>query len=229
MDYCALLASGRGIRMGKIGVPKQFLRIKNVPLIVYTMKTILKEGIFSEIYIGILEEHKTLMNEILDVFFDTSELSRVRIVNGGETRMETFFNILKTIEPSYADYICMTDANRPLISSEIYERCMDCAKKFGMCCPAHPVVDGVCCVKDGVIYDIPDKSNLYAFQTPECFNYGEFEEIYSAVKNREKYLGIAELFLAAGKKPHIILSDDRCFKVTTPIDLDVLNVMLQKG
>ena len=102
-------------------------------------------------------------------------------------------------------------------------------KKFGMCCPAHPVVDGVCCVKDGVIYDIPDKSNLYAFQTPECFNYGEFEEIYSAVKNREKYLGIAELFLAAGKKPHIILSDDRCFKVTTPIDLDVLNVMLQKG
>lgn len=46
MDYCALLASGRGIRMGKIGVPKQFLRIKNVPLIVYTMKTILKEGIF---------------------------------------------------------------------------------------------------------------------------------------------------------------------------------------
>lgn len=214
--------------MGKLGVPKQFLKIRDTPLIVYTMKTILKEGLFSKIYIGVLDEHKILMQEILANFFSATELSKIQIVKGGETRMETFLNILKAIKPSFADYICMTDANRPLISCDIYEQCMEGAKEFGMCCPAHPVVDGICCVEDGVIYDIPDKSNLYAFQTPECFNYGEFEQIYNSVEDRERYLGIAELFLAAGKRTHIILSDDRCFKITTPIDLDVLDVMLKK-
>jgi len=39
MNYAIILAGGRGARMGNTDVPKQFIELTGVPMVVYSMRT----------------------------------------------------------------------------------------------------------------------------------------------------------------------------------------------
>ena len=51
MLYTLLLAGGKGTRMGNTGVPKQFMNIKGQPIIVRTLKKLLKQPKINKIVI----------------------------------------------------------------------------------------------------------------------------------------------------------------------------------
>lgn len=231
MNYCALLASGRGTRMGKTYLPKQFMEINGRPLIYYTMKTLVDTAMFEKIFIGISEECILLMNDIIASYFE-KEKNIFEIVRGADERMSTFdniFNLLLSRKLSFSDddYMCMADANRPLISVKIYRDCMREAIKYGMSCPGHKVIDGTCIVKNNSIIAIPDKRDLYSFQTPECFRINDYINIRIS-EEQNKCLGIAEKFNAMGFTPHLVESNDKCFKVTTPLDITLFKAYLNE-
>lgn len=230
MNYCAVLASGKGMRMKSSGIPKQFIEIEGKPLIYYTLRTIMDCKIFDKIYIGLSKQYLDFGTKILERYFVIGK--RLEIVLGGEQRIETFFNILDRLTEdniiSDYDYMCLTDANRPLTSKKIYLECMRGANMYGMCCPAHPVIDGVCVVRNDTICEIPSKDRLYSFQTPECFRLSDFYKICPTINEVGGCLGIAEIFSNAGISPHVIESNDRCFKITMPIDFEIFKAFLIK-
>lgn len=235
MNYCAILASGIGSRMGSWGgaarLPKQFIEINRYPLLCYTVKTVIETNIFDKVFIAFSKEYINYGTQILQKFFSDNDL---RIVIGAEKRMDTFYNVIDSFmsqldsELTEDDYMCLTDANRPLTSGGLYRDCMEGAYHYGICCPARPVTDGIAIVRNQTIQEIPDKPMLYSIQTPECFR---IKDLFRICPNRESLgnnLGVVELFSDAGISPHIIKSDDRSFKITTPIDFEVLQSYLSQ-
>jgi 2-C-methyl-D-erythritol 4-phosphate cytidylyltransferase len=120
----------------------------------------------------------------------------------------------------------LTDANRPFTPASIYRDCFEKAKLHGIACPARKVVDGICFSSDGrFIEEIPKKDNLYAFQTPEFCKLSMLNELL--IKNTIlEFFGIAELFSRNGITPAIIESNDACFKITTPLDIKLAEIMI---
>ena len=230
MNICTVLASGAGTRMcrDENSLPKQFMTIGDKPLLCYTLDTVIACEEFDRICLGLSAEFMGYGAELVEKYYCYNQIT---IVKGGDSRMRTFFNIFECLkeEISFAedDYICLTDANRPLISKELYKECVLGAMKYGICCPAKPVVDGVCVVKNKTIQEIAEKSSLYSFQTPECFRATDFIEICPSYDSVGKCLGVTEIFVKSGMAPHVIPSDDRSFKITTPIDLEIMKAYME--
>ena len=52
MNYGVILASGKGTRIkDNINLPKQFRKIDDKPIIIYTIQRFLKENLFDSIYL----------------------------------------------------------------------------------------------------------------------------------------------------------------------------------
>lgn len=227
MNFCFILASGVGNRMG-LKKPKQFVRMGEYPLICYSLKTVFGTKLFDKVYIGVSEQYIEEMEKIMNHYFPDNNIS---IVFGGEYRMETFYNILEVARGenvfSEDDCVCMMDANRPLLPQDIYMEGIRQLEKYKIVCLGRPVVDGICKVNQkNEIYEIPEKSMLYSFQTPEFFKIEDLLRIAPNIERINGRLGIAEIFLDNDIKPYVILSDDRSLKVTSPIDIKVFNAFL---
>lgn len=233
MDYCAILASGTGSRMGITSIPKQFLPVNNRPLITYTIQSAVSSGLFDEIVIGVLSGYEDYLSGLLADYFPKS--NNISVTIGRANRLGTFFSILEYIQRKTVitpnDYISMIDANRPFVPLHIFHECMQKAKENGIACPAHNVFDGVCFSEDGRYIDfIPERKKLFSIQTPECFSILRFQEAYSSlsIDQKENLLGAAEIFSACGIKPAIVKSDNMCFKITTATDLKLAEIIAKE-
>ena len=57
MNYAVILAGGKGIRFGSGNVPKQFVELTGMPMLVYSMKTAEENPNIHEICVVALEEY----------------------------------------------------------------------------------------------------------------------------------------------------------------------------
>lgn len=90
-----------------------------------------------------------------------------KVVSGGNTRTESVYNALKEVT---GDFVLIHDGARPYVAVEQFAKCLECAKRSGSAITAMPVTDTISVVKDGVIQNTPDRSTLYAIQTPQGFD-----------------------------------------------------------
>ena len=49
MNYAVILAGGRGVRFNSVNIPKQFVELTGMPILVYSMKTSLMNRNIDEI------------------------------------------------------------------------------------------------------------------------------------------------------------------------------------
>src|SRR5882757_5306825 len=89
-----IVAGGTGTRMNNT-VPKQFLLLKNKPVLYYTINTFLQSYADMQLVLVLPEEHVAAGQEIIDAFFD---YSRIKITTGGRTRFHSVQNGLSLIE-----------------------------------------------------------------------------------------------------------------------------------
>ena len=92
----------------------------------------------------------------------------VRLVRGGATRALSVQNGLAEIK---ADFVAVHDAARPFVSQAVITAALNAAFRMGAAAPAVPVKDTVKVIgADGMVKYTPDRSGLYAVQTPQCFD-----------------------------------------------------------
>ena len=88
MIFAAILAGGIGTRLD-VGVPKQFFRINNKPLLAYCIESFLKVDSLDKIIVSspndFLKDTQMLINE----YFDDD---RLVVIEGGKTRNDTILN-----------------------------------------------------------------------------------------------------------------------------------------
>jgi 2-C-methyl-D-erythritol 4-phosphate cytidylyltransferase len=143
------------------------------------------------------------------------------VVTGGETRAESVRIALAEI-PDDAAVIVVHDAARPILSEEVLERVIAALSDgFDGAVPVFPVADTVKRVRDGVVVETLDRSELFVAQTPQAF-------VASALRAAAAGEGTdcASLVEARGGKIKAVEGDRRLLKVTSPEDLELVSKWL---
>src|SRR5689334_17799932 len=111
--YAIIVAGGTGSRMGS-DLPKQFMPLKDKPVLYYSLKTFLDSYDDLEIILILPAAFTNIGEEIIDAYFDKE---RIKIAFGGETRFQSVKNGLKLVEKE--SIIFVHDAVRCLASVDL--------------------------------------------------------------------------------------------------------------
>ncbi len=231
MIYGAMLAGGSGTRVKSSVIPKQFIEVGGVPIIIHTLKNMLKVTRFDKIYIAAREDYIEYL--VQQVEKNVDEPHRVRIIAGGKERMDSIHNVTAAIESENGitddDVIVIHDAVRPFVTEKILNDSIDAAAKYGACVCGLPCADTILHSKKGdVVDDIPPRSELFSGQAPDSFNLRRFIQMEDNLteEQKEKITGTSQICTMNNQPIYIIEGDAINFKITTDSDLLMVRTLL---
>ncbi len=155
----------------------------------------------------------------------------VQIVQGGATRAGSARN---GVCAANGELVAIHDAARPFVSQAVIEAVLDAAARCGAAAPAVPVKDTVKQAQqpgDGkavpagtLVQQTPDRSTLYAVQTPQCFDRALYLRALDALDaDQVQYItDDCSLFELAGLPVQLTQGDYANRKITTKEDLPVV-------
>lgn len=210
-----IVAGGRGERM-KSNIPKQFIVINKLPILMYTIKQ------FSHLDEIVLVLPKNQFKFWKDLCKKYNFTEKYTLVQGGESR---FHSVQKGLHSINKDgIIAIHDGVRPLISRNLIDSLTSQVKEgFGII-PIIPIRDSVRKIEKGVSTYIK-RSNLYIVQTPQCFIKENIQEAYKQ-KYSNKFTDDASVFESNGGKIKTLLGDIKNMKITSSDDLKIAGSLI---
>lgn len=146
-----------------------------------------------------------------------SNVSKIKIIEGGSSRQKSVFNALKVC--SNPEYVIIHDGARPFISEKIIYDCLEKSKIHGASIVAVKTVDTIKIVdKNGMISSTPDRDFLWNAQTPQIFKYDLIYRLHEKYSNCE-FTDDSLLFEKEGLPVVITQGDYSNFKITTIDDV----------
>lgn len=164
-NRCAvvIVAAGSATRMD--GIDKILTPLGGEPLLIQAMTPFQVSNMVDEIVVVAREDR---MAEI-GALCSRKGMDKVRrVVKGGDSRTESVWEGVQAVSRT-ADYIAIHDGARPFVTLEIVEKTIRTAIKRSAAAPAIPVKDTIKCAEDGVVTETPERSKLFAVQTPQIF------------------------------------------------------------
>lgn len=234
MNYAGILAGGKGTRMGKIDLPKQFLMLGEKPIIVHTIEQFMLCDKIDEIIVAVPENWLSYMQDIFEKYF--AKISNVHVTAGGTDRNSTIMNICKYIEENFGikenDNLVTHDAVRPFLTKRIIEDNINALEKYVAVDTVIPATDTIVESKTGEIIDnIPNRKYLYQGQTPQSFNMQKLIDEYNALSDNEKEIltDACKIFSIKGKEVGIVLGETYNMKITNQFDYKMAKFMVTEG
>lgn len=223
MGFTAIVpAAGSGTRMGAPG-GKLLLPLCGQPLLSFTLLSLASSQSVDKIVIVTREE------DILPLFDLAKSLELdvpVTVVRGGATRAESVLSGLN--EATDADWVLVHDGARCLITPEEIDRVAAAAKTRGAAAIGVRVKDTIkVCDSSGKILNTPDRSTLWAVQTPQAFSAPLLREAFSKLTdfNVTDDCAVCE---RAGIPVYMVEGSYENIKITTPDDLLVAEGFLKQ-
>lgn len=218
-------AGGKGTRTD-LEIPKQFYKVDNKELIVYTLEVFQKSSQIDEIIIAAIPDWIEKLNELSDKY----SLTKVsKIVNGGITRQDSVYNALTSKQFGENDIIVVHDAARPLLTQEILDRTIEAAKTEGTAVTAIKAKDSLF-NGNTLVNAYLERENVYYAQTPQVFRYDILREAFKKAQI-DKFIGTDEsmLVLRNGNAVKIVKGSTRNFKVTDREDLEMFESIVYRS
>src|SRR5262249_21558545 len=161
-----IVAAGKGERMGTL-LPKPFLTVVGVPLLIHTVRSLIRSPLITKLVIVVAPEREALLRDILDVHGPFSVPTW--IVHGGPERQDSVRLGLAALDPE-CEIVVIHDAARPFIAAEIIDRSGAVAAEVGAARVAVPARDTIKQVDENsrVLETVPRQS-LWLAQTPQTF------------------------------------------------------------
>lgn len=213
-----ILAGGKGSRM-KNDIPKQFLLLKNKPVLYYTIKAFTKAFEKIEIILVLPEEHISKGKEIIDGYFNHS---RISITAGGRTRFHSVQNGLALINED--SIVFVHDGVRCLLTSDLIKKCYDAAVEYGTAVPVVECSDSVRLLTANG-NKILDRNKIKIIQTPQTFHSKILLPAYK-IDYKDKFTDEASVVEAYGLAINLIEGEKNNIKITTPADLKLAEILL---
>ena len=151
----------------------------------------------------------------------------VQVVQGGATRAESAKN---GVLAAHGELVAVHDAARPFVSQAVITAALEAAAACGAAAPAVPVKDTVKRAVRGdgktvpehcMVADTPDRSTLYAVQTPQCFDRAAYLAALDELDAEKARLVTDDcsLFELTGRPVQLTQGDYANLKITTREDL----------
>lgn len=214
-----IVAGGNGSRMNN-AIPKQFLLLKNKPVLYYTIKAFLDAYDDIEVILVLPEEHIGKGQEIIDGYF---EPSKIKITAGGRTRFHSVQNGLSLIK-NQESIIFVHDGVRCLLSKDLVKKCYEAAVELGTAIPVVECTDSLRMLTNNG-NKVLDRSKVKLVQTPQTFHSKILLPAF-AIDYKNHFTDEATVVEAFGLKVNLIEGEINNIKITTPVDLELAKILL---
>lgn len=209
--YAIIVAGGIGSRM-KVNMPKQFLLLKNKPILFYTLETFLKSYADLQIILVLPQDHLTAGQDIINEYFNSD---RIKITVGGNTRFHSVQNGIQLIAEE--SIVFVHDGVRCLLSVDLIHRCYQSAVEYGSAIPVVNSKDSVRLVLEQG-NEALERNRVKLVQTPQTFQSKILLPAF-AIDYNDQFTDEATVVEALGMQVHLIEGEEQNIKITQPIDL----------
>ncbi len=222
MNYVVIFAGGVGSRMGS-KTPKQFLEVKEKPIIIHTIEKFNKHSLINGIIVVCKEEYIDYCKSLVSKF---NVEKVIDVIRGGDTGQLSIYNGINFLYRKVSknpddDIVLVHDGVRPIISENLISRSIECTKKNGNSIAVSKAVETIIKVDlCGNIMEIADRSVCRNAKAPQCFYLADLWEIHrKALKDgRIDMIDSATLMSKYGYKLYTTECNAENIKITTPID-----------
>ena len=226
-NVAIVLAAGQGKRM-QSKVQKQFLLIKEKPVLYYTLNAFENSPVITDIILVTgKDEIEYCQKEIVDKY----GFKKVcKIVAGGKERYHSVHHGLQAVEE--ADYAFIHDGARPFVDNDMIERAYEAVKEHKACVIGMPVKDTIKIAdKNGFASQTPDRKKVWQVQTPQTFEFQLIKDAYSRLLEEEPE-GITDDAMVvesfSNQKVKLVKGSYENIKITTPEDIKIAKIFCEK-
>ncbi len=226
-----ILAGGVGSRMNSPELPKQFLKVKDEPILVRTVKNFEDFGSFRAGVICCpvdwIEYTKATLLEY------GISLDHISVIPGGKNRNSSVRNgcrfFSQTFNITESDVVLTHDAVRPFFDARIIKDNIEAVKEYGAANTVMPVFDSILRSSTGEFFtEHLHRAELYRVQTPQSFRLSELNNLINSLSESEleEYTDVASIFADRGYRIKLVEGLDCNIKITTPFDLAVAEAVV---
>lgn len=206
-----IVAGGKGTRMGS-ELPKQFLPLAGVPILMYTIMAFKKYDEKIEIIVVLPRGEQEYWKQLCQEQHFSIEH---RIANAGETRFHSVKNGLALVEAP--GLVGVHDGVRPFVSGEVIHRCYELAEEHKAVIPVVDVVESVRHLTDSGSETV-DRNDYKLVQTPQVFDVDLLRQAYEQ-EFTPAFTDDASVVEAMGVPVYLTEGNRENIKITTPFDL----------
>lgn len=217
--YAIIVAGGSGTRM-QAAVPKQFLLVNGLPVLMHTLLAFSKSNNTPELIVVLPDGHHDYWAQLCT---EHSFTIPHQLVSGGPTRFHSVKNGLKLV-PDDA-LVAVHDAVRPLINTVIIDAAYQQAARQGAVVVAVKSRDSVRQVKGPFTQSLL-RDEIYLVQTPQTFKASLLKGAYECAYH-ESFTDDASVAEHAGHTIHIVEGSYQNFKITFPEDIAIAELLLK--
>lgn len=225
MNVAVIVAAGSGTRFGG-DVPKIFLALKGVPVLVRTIQKFEDCAMIDSIVVVVsdsfIDETKRIISEY--------GLKKVTAVVGGRgSRSGSVRSGIDAISPSSElRFVAIHDGARPLVSVADIEATIRGASATGAAVLTVPVTDTVKEVRDGKVVRTVDRNSLRRAVTPQVFNHEILITAMGAGPSDDSVTDESVLAEMAGFEVAVVEGSPSNIKITHPSDMIVAEALIEK-
>ena len=205
-------------------VPKQFLEICGLPILMHTIRRFRAYSRSLEVFVVLPENQFELWRQLCRKHqFEES----VQTVAGGASRFQSVRNGLAAILSETGE-VAIHDGVRPFVSIETIRQSFEVARQKGSAVAAIALKDSIRQVLPGGVSQSADRNLFRLVQTPQTF---QVKLIKEAFRQPEQvfFTDDASVAEAAGMPIELIAGSYDNVKLTTPEDLQWAEFVLAKG
>lgn len=230
MNIALLTAGGVGNRMGQ-DIPKQFMTIDNVPVIIYTMQAFQRHSLVDAISVVCLKGWEV----VLQAYANQFNITKLKwIFEGGDSNQHSIRNGLEGLRGAGChdnDIILVHDGVRPLVSERIITENIEKCRKYGY------AVTGLVC-KEAIMEKVDDcvrnitipRERLIRTQTPHTYRLGDLLKAHHEAEDKhvENTVASCTLMSALGvDDQRLVLGSERNgLKLTQTEDIELFKALI---
>ncbi|HTI58037.1 2-C-methyl-D-erythritol 4-phosphate cytidylyltransferase [Mucilaginibacter sp.] len=219
--YAIIVAGGSGTRM-RSSVPKQYLLLNGIPLLMHTINAFDACATKPGIILVLHPDSHDYWNQLCEEYNFTVPH---QLVSGGETRFHSVRNGINMIEDDDA-IVAIHDAVRPLVTCAIIDESYECAEKYGNAIVAVKSRDSVRQIRDNRSQSL-NRDNIYLIQTPQTFQAAQLKNAYKQVY-QESFTDDASVVEQTGVNINLIGGSHQNIKITFPEDIAIAEFLLKQ-
>lgn len=219
------MAAGKGSRM-KANINKQFLMLRDKPIIAYTILAFEKCEAIDEIIVVTAPEELEYFE--INILGSYSFKKVKKLIPGGTERQQSAYNGIKAASTE-SDIILIHDGARPFVKSETIINCIEQAKLYGAVSAGMPCKDTVKLVDEqGMVLSTPDREKVWLTQTPQVFKKSIITYAHEYAQ-KKGVIGTDDAMLAelTGHRVKMVAASYENIKITTPEDIAIAKVLLE--
>lgn len=228
--YAIIVAGGVGKRVGA-DIPKQFIKIYDKPILIYTLEDFSKNKNIDNIVIVCIESWIDELEKYLS-FYDIKKV--LKIVPGGNTVQESIYNGVLSLEnvAKSGDIVIIHDGIRPVVDEQVIEDVISVARKYGAAATSLPYNEQIF-LKDNELSTIKyiPRETLMRVSTPQAYEYTSLNKAYKKAFNEK--IGIYgssytnTMWVELGNRLYFAKGSDKNIKITTKDDIKLFKAFLE--